>query len=110
MVASSAARVSGRRGTGPATAYIESAAGISAGGRTGLVAVVAGLCFLPFLFLSPLLSLMPAIATAPALILGGVFMMESVTHLEWHRLDETIPAFIAMILIPLTFSITDGIT
>ena len=52
---------------------------------------------------------MPAIATAPALILVGVFMMESITKIEWHRFDEAIPAFIAMILIPLTYSITDGI-
>ncbi|CAD6561636.1 Adenine permease AdeQ [Paraburkholderia hiiakae] len=73
------------------------------------MAVVAGLCFLPFLFLSPLLSLVPAIATAPALILVGVFMMESITKIEWHQFDEAIPAFIAMILIPLTYSISDGI-
>jgi adenine/guanine/hypoxanthine permease len=104
-----AALVSAPLGTSPANAYIESAAGISSGGRTGLVAVVAGLCFLPFLFLSPLLSLVPAIATAPALVLVGVFMMESVTKIEWHRFDEAIPAFIAMVLIPLTYSITDGI-
>ena len=72
------------------------------GGRAhGLVAVVAGLCFLPFLFLSPLLSLVPAIATAPALVLVGVFMMESITQIEWQRFDEAIPAFLAMILIPL---------
>lgn len=103
------ALVSAPLGTSPANAYIESAAGISAGGRTGLVAVVAGLCFLPFLFLSPLLSLVPAIATAPALVLVGVFMMEPITRIAWHRFDEAIPAFIAMILIPLTYSITDGI-
>lgn len=101
--------VSAPLGTSPANAYIESAAGISAGGRTGLVAVVAGLCFVPFLFLSPLLSLVPAIATAPALVLVGVFMMESITKIEWHRFDEAIPAFLAMILIPLTYSITEGI-
>ncbi|MCQ0029354.1 NCS2 family permease [Burkholderia glumae] len=109
MVDAFSALVSAPLGTSPANAYIESAAGISAGGRTGLVAVVAGLCFLPFLVLSPLLSLVPAIATAPALILVGVFMMESITKIEWHRFDEAIPAFIAMVLIPLTYSITDGI-
>ncbi|MGX7005939.1 NCS2 family permease [Caballeronia sp. KNU42] len=109
MVDSFAALISAPLGTSPANAYIESAAGISAGGRTGLVAVVAGLCFLPFLFLSPLLSLVPAIATAPALVLVGVFMMESITKIEWSRFDEAIPAFLAMILIPLTYSITDGI-
>lgn len=109
IVDSLSALVSAPLGTSPANAYIESAAGISAGGRTGFVAVVAGLCFLPFLFLSPLLSLVPAIATAPVLILVGVFMMESITKIEWHRFDEAIPAFIAMILIPLTYSISDGI-
>ena len=109
MVDAFAALVSAPFGTSPANAYIESAAGISVGGRTGLVAVVAGLCFVPFLFLSPLLSLVPAIATAPALVLVGIFMMESVTQIHWHRFDEAIPAFLAMILIPLTYSITDGV-
>lgn len=109
MVDAFAALVSAPLGTSPANAYIESAAGISVGGRTGLVAVVAGLCFVPFLFLSPLLSLVPAIATAPALVLVGIFMMESVTQIHWHRFDEAIPAFLAMILIPLTYSITDGV-
>ncbi|GFZ90222.1 NCS2 family permease [Dyella caseinilytica] len=109
MVDAFSALVSAPLGTSPANAFIESAAGISQGGRTGLVAVVAGLCFLPFLFLSPLLSLVPAIATAPALILVGVFMIESITRIEWHRFDEAVPAFVAMILIPLTYSITDGV-
>jgi adenine/guanine/hypoxanthine permease len=109
MVDAFSALVSAPLGTSPANAFIESAAGISQGGRTGLVAVVAGLCFLPFLFLSPLLSLVPAIATAPALILVGVFMIESITRIEWQRFDEAVPAFVAMILIPLTYSITDGV-
>ena len=109
LVDAFAALVSAPLGTSPANAYIESAAGISAGGRTGLAAVVAGLCFLPFLFLSPLLSLVPAIATSPALVLVGVFMMEPIRRIEWSRYDEAIPAFIAMLLIPLTYSITDGI-
>jgi AGZA family xanthine/uracil permease-like MFS transporter len=109
MVDAFSALVSAPLGTSPANAYIESAAGISAGGRTGLVAVVAGLCFLPFLFLSPLLSLVPSIATSPALVLVGVFMMEPIARIEWHRYDEAIPAFVAMVLIPLTYSITDGI-
>lgn len=103
------ALLSGPLGTSPANAFIESAAGIAQGGRTGLVAVVAGACFVPFLFLSPLLSLVPTIATAPALILVGVFMIEAITRIEWHRFDEALPAFLAMILIPLTYSITDGL-
>ncbi|GAB2797206.1 NCS2 family permease [Halomonas shantousis] len=109
IVDASAALLSGPLGTSPANAYVESAAGISQGGRTGLVAVVAGLLFLPFLFLSPLLSLVPGIATAPALILVGVFMMEPIRQIHWHSFDDAIPAFLAMLLIPLTYSITHGI-
>lgn len=101
--------LAGPLGTSPATAFVESATGISQGGRTGLVAVTAALLFLPFLFLSPLLSLVPAIATAPALILVGVFMLDPIRHIRWQDYDDAIPAFIAMILIPLTYSITLGV-
>nr|WP_284732828.1 NCS2 family permease [Larsenimonas rhizosphaerae] len=103
------ALISAPLGTSPANAYVESAAGISQGGRTGLVAVVAALLFLPFLFLSPLLSLVPAIATAPALIMVGVFMLDPIRMINWYEMDDAIPAFIAMILIPLTYSITHGV-
>lgn len=101
--------ISGLLGTSSGTAYIESAAGVEEGGRTGLTAVVAGLLFLPFMFFSPLLSVVPSIATAPALILVGVFMMKPVVKINWHCLDDAIPAFFGMILIPLTYSITQGI-
>lgn len=101
--------ISGLLGSSAGTAYIESAAGVEQGGRTGLTAVVAGLLFLPFMFLSPLLSVVPSIATAPALILVGVFMMKPVIKINWHKFDDAIPAFIGMILIPLTYSITQGI-
>jgi AGZA family xanthine/uracil permease-like MFS transporter len=101
--------VAGLAGSSPGTAYIESAVGIEAGGRTGLTAVVAALIFLPFLFLAPLLSMVPAIATAPALVLVGVFMMRPVTKIKWSQMDEAIPAFLAMVLIPFTYSITQGI-
>lgn len=101
--------ISGLLGTSSGTAYIESAAGVEEGGRTGLTAIVAGLLFLPFMFLSPLLSIVPSIATAPALILVGVFMMKPVIKINWHRLDDAIPAFLGMVLIPLTYSITQGI-
>ncbi len=101
--------ISGLLGTSSATAYIESVTGIEEGGRTGLTAVVAGVCFLPFMFLSPLLSIVPAIATAPALVLVGVFMMSPVQKIAWGRFDDAIPAFLAMILIPFTYSITQGI-
>lgn len=99
----------GLTGSSPGTAYIESAVGIEAGGRTGLTAIVGGLLFLPFLFLSPLLSAIPAIATAPALVLVGAFMISPVVNIKWNQLDESIPAFIAMVLIPFTYSITQGI-
>ena len=65
--------------------------------------------FLPFLFLSPLISAVPSIATAPALVLVGVFMMKPVIKINWHLLHEAFPAFLAMVLIPFTYSITQGI-
>jgi len=102
--------ISAPLGTSPGTAYLESASGIAAGGRTGLVAVICGLLFLPFLFLSPLLSLVPAVATAPALVMVGLFMMEGVAKIDWHDLEEAIPAFLALLLIPLSYSITLGIS
>ena len=101
--------ISGLFGTSAGTSYIESAAGIEQGGRTGLTAVVAGVLFLPFMFLSPVLSIIPTIATAPALVLVGVFMMKPVLKINWSEYDDAIPAFLAMILIPLTYSITQGI-
>ncbi|MBC7922498.1 MAG: NCS2 family permease [Ferruginibacter sp.] len=102
--------LAGLVGSSPGTAYIESAVGIEAGGRTGLTAVVGALLFLPFLFLAPLLSVIPAIATAPALVLVGVFMVRPIVKINWGQLDEAIPAFLAMVLIPFTYSITQGIT
>ncbi len=101
--------ISGPFGTSAATSYIESATGVEEGGRTGLTAIVAGLLFLPFMFISPLLSVVPAIATAPALVLVGVFMMKPVLKINWTQLDDAIPAFIGMVLIPLSYSITQGI-
>jgi len=101
--------ISGPFGTSSCTSYIESAAGVEEGGRTGLTAVVAGLLFLPFMFISPLLSVVPSIATAPALILVGVFMMKPVIKINWGKMDDAIPAFLGMVLIPLTYSITQGI-
>lgn len=101
--------ISGLFGTSSGTSFIESAAGVEEGGRTGLAAVVSGLLFLPFLFLSPLLSFVPSVATAPTLCLVGVFMMKPISRINWHRLDDAIPSFLAMILIPLTYSIAHGI-
>ena len=104
-----ATTIAGIAGSSPGTAYIESAVGIEQGGRTGLTAVVAGLLFLPFLFLAPLLSMIPAMATAPALVIVGAFMLRPVTKINWGMMDEAIPAFIAMVVIPFTYSITQGI-
>jgi adenine/guanine/hypoxanthine permease len=101
--------LSGILGTSPSTLYIESATGVEEGGRTGLTALVSGLLFLPFLFLSPLLSLIPAIATAPVLVLAGVFMLKPLMYVRWERSDDAIPFFLAMFLMPLTHSITHGI-
>jgi AGZA family xanthine/uracil permease-like MFS transporter len=109
VVDSLATAFSGLLGTSSGTCYIESATGIEQGGRTGLTAVVCGLLFIPFIFMSPLLSMVPAIATSPALVLVGVFMMKPVADITWNELDNSIPAFLALILIPLTYSITQGI-
>jgi len=104
-----ATTTAGLFGTSSGTAFIESAAGIEVGGRTGLASVVTALCFVPFLFLSPLAGLVPSYATAPVLILVGGLMFRSVRELSFEHLEEVIPAFITIILIPLTFSITQGI-
>ena len=109
LVDAGATTISGLFGTSSGTTYIESAAGVEEGGKTGLTAVITGLLFLPFMFLSPLLSFIPAVATAPVLVLIGVFMMKPVAKVDWNQMDEAIPAFIALILIPLTYSITQGI-
>lgn len=101
--------LAGLLGTSPGTAYIESATGIEEGGRTGITAVIAGLLFLPFMFFSPLLSVIPAIATAPALILVEVFMINPISKINWKNLEDGIPAFFAMILIPFSNSIAQGI-
>lgn len=100
---------SGIFGTTPGTAYIESAAGIEAGGKTGFTAVIAGILFLPFMFFSPLLSIVPSIATAPVLVLIGVAMMRPVKEISWKKAAHAIPAFLTLFLIPFTYSITQGI-
>ncbi|HKJ67920.1 MAG TPA: NCS2 family permease [bacterium] len=104
-----ATTISGLSGTSSGTAYIESATGIEEGGRSGLTAAVAGALFLPFMFFSPLLSLVPEAATAPALVLVGIFMIRPVQQIHWSRFDDAIPAFLSLVLIPLTYSITQGI-
>jgi len=109
IVDAAATTVAGIFGSSAGTAYIESATGIEEGGRSGLTAVVSGLLFIPFMFISPLLSIVPGIATAPALVIVGVFMMKPVLKINWNKFDDAIPAFISLILIPFTYSITQGI-
>jgi len=99
----------GLAGTSSGTAFIESAAGIEVGGRTGLTSVVTALCFLPCFFLAPLVGMVPAYATAPVLILVGAMMFRSIADLKVSRFEDLIPAFLTITLIPLTFSITQGI-
>jgi adenine/guanine/hypoxanthine permease len=96
-------------GSSPGTAYVESIAGIRAGGRTGRTAVVTALCFLPCLFIAPLAAAVPSYATAAVLIIVGVSMFQVVTDVDFERLEIALPAFATLILIPLTFSITQGI-
>jgi AGZA family xanthine/uracil permease-like MFS transporter len=99
----------GLAGTSSGTAYIESAAGIDMGGRTGLTSVFTALCFLPCFFLAPLVGMVPTYATAAVLILVGASMFKSVGQISFSKIEEGVPAFLTMILIPLTFSITQGI-
>jgi AGZA family xanthine/uracil permease-like MFS transporter len=96
-------------GTSTTTSYVESAAGIEAGGRTGLTSVVVGLCFLGSLLMVPLIASIPAIATAPALVMVGILMSQGLQRLPYDDLAETASAVLTMLLIPLTFSITEGI-
>ena len=99
----------GVAGSSSGTAYIESVAGINMGGRTGLTSVFTALCFLPCFFLAPLAGMVPPYATAPVLILVGASMFKSVGQIQFIEIEEGLPAFLTIILIPLTFSITQGI-
>lgn len=109
MVDSLAAIWGGFCGASSVTSYIESAAGVSAGGRTGLVSVVVALLFLVSLFISPIVGAVPAVATAPALLLVGFMMISVVKHMDFDSVEEGIPAFLTMLLIPLGESISFGI-
>ncbi len=96
-------------GVSTVTSYIESAAGVGVGGRTGLTSVVTGIMFLVALFLSPLFLAVPSFATAVALIVVGVMMMKAVKDIDWDDFSISIPAFITIILMPITYSIANGI-
>ncbi len=109
IVDSFATFLAGIFGTSAGTAYIESAAGIEVGGRTGWTSVFTALCFIPCFFLGPVAGMVPPFATAPILILLGALMFRSLSELKFDSLEDTVPAFLTVILIPLTFSITQGI-
>ncbi|EGJ9154070.1 NCS2 family permease [Salmonella enterica] len=96
-------------GTSSVTAYIESSSGVSVGGRTGLTAVVVGILFLLVIFLSPLAGMVPPYAAAGALIYVGVLMTSSLARVNWLDLTESVPAFITAVMMPFSFSITEGI-
>lgn len=97
-------------GTSTITAFVESAAGVSAGGRTGLTAIVCGLLFILALFFTPVAGLIPDAATAPALIIVGALMMEGVRHIDFTDFTEALPAFLTIALMPFTYSIANGIS
>lgn len=96
-------------GTSTTTTYVESAAGVAQGGRSGMTALTVACCFAAALFFSPLFLSIPSAATAPALIIVGLLMMEPVKNIPFDDFSESIPAFICMIMMPLTYSISNGI-
>jgi adenine/guanine/hypoxanthine permease len=100
---------SGIAGTSPGTAYVESIAGIRMGARTGRASVVTALCFVPCFFLAPLAAAVPAYATAAVLVLVGVSMFQSVATIDFASIEDALPPFVTVVLIPLTLSITQGI-
>ena len=96
-------------GTSTVTTFVESASGVAAGGRTGFTALVTAGLFLICLFLTPLASVIPAIATAPALIYVGVLMLRNFKAIDMEDLSSALPAFLTLIMMPLTYSISNGI-
>ena len=109
MVDSLATTLGAIMGTSTVAVYVESAAGVNEGGRTGLTAFVTGLCFLLALFFAPLFLAVPAAATTPVLVLVGLMMMGSVLKVEFGNYAEAVPAFICIIMMPLSYSISEGI-
>lgn len=97
-------------GTSTVTSYIESAAGVAEGGRTGLTSIVTGVLFLLAIFISPLAQSIPPFATSPALIIVGVLMLKSITQIDWNDFTESLPAFIVIVSMPFSYSIATGIS
>jgi AGZA family xanthine/uracil permease-like MFS transporter len=96
-------------GTSTTTTYIESASGVADGGRTGLASVMTGALFLVSMFFTPIIGAIPGFATAPALIAVGIFMMRGIGDIDFHDFEEGIPAFLTIVMMPLTFSIAEGL-
>lgn len=96
-------------GTSNVTTYVESAAGISEGGRTGLTSIVTAICFFLALFLAPVIGIVPAVATAPALIIVGILMISSIMRINFEDFEEAVPAFLTVVMMPFTYSIANGI-
>lgn len=110
LAADSTAMVAGAvMGTSPVGAFVESSAGIAVGGRSGFTSVITGLLFVLGLFFSPLLAVVTNQVTAPALIIVGVLMAQSLSKIEWTKLEIAVPAFLIIIGMPLTYSISDGL-
>lgn len=109
LVDSLAAAGGGAASASSNTTFIESSAGIGEGGRTGLASVVTGLLFLCCLFISPLAGIIPAAATAPVLVIVGAMMFELVRHLEWSDPVIALPVLLTIVLMPMTYSITNGV-
>ena len=109
MVDSISTAAGAAMGTSTVAVYVESAAGVNEGGRSGLTAVVTGACFLLALFFAPLFLAIPAAATTPVLVLVGLMMMGSVLEIDFNKYADSIPAFICILMMPLTYSISDGI-
>lgn len=107
---SSAMMVGSVLGTSPVGAFVESSAGIAVGGRTGLTAVFVAIFFLISMIFSPLLSIFTSQVTAPALIIVGVLMAQNTAHIHWNKLEIAVPAFLILIGMPLTYSISDGLS
>jgi AGZA family xanthine/uracil permease-like MFS transporter len=109
LVDSLAAAVGGFFGASSVTSYVESTAGIASGGRSGLMPVIVGLLFFLAIFFHPIISIIPPQATAPALIMVGFLMTTLIREIDFEQMDEAIPAFMIIIMMPFTYSITNGI-
>jgi AGZA family xanthine/uracil permease-like MFS transporter len=110
LTADSSATIAGAMlGTSTTTSYIESVAGVSVGGRTGLTAVVVGICFLLMMFFAPLAQMVPVYATAGAILYVSVLMLQNLKLVNWDDMTDAIPVSVVLLMTPLTFSIADGI-